>query len=432
MMDQPSKTDPLSLLLQISSQLNSSLNLDEVLRYAMDQVVGLLNAERGFIMLVENGRLVLRVAKNFNIENLEKGHGYSQGVIDEAFKDKKPILTVDAMDDHRFSARESVVASGLRSVLCVPIASRNQVLGIIHLDNRWKSGVFTPRDLDTLVTFANHAAIAIENAKLYQNLKASINDKLRLQEEIYQEKIKNEIEREASNLREELAHHIVHDLRNPLTVVYTAFSLLDSMITKEKSPDEEELLIKARTNLKLLARMINDILDVYRLENGELKPVIKDVDLSSLVREIFSSPSIALSRNVQIRLRFPGEPFFVQGDESLLMRIFTNLISNAARYTKSGYIEVKGIIDPEQSCALVDVGDTGPGIPEVYREKIFSKFIQVKPGNHPAFSKGLGLAFCRLALEAHGGSIHALDNPEGGSIFRLTIPFQINPANEPE
>jgi K+-sensing histidine kinase KdpD len=420
-----SKPDPLSILLEVSSHLNSSLDLEQVLQYAMDQVVSLLNAERGFIMLVEAGGLVLKVTKNFDPEEIRKGKGFSQGVIDEAFKEGNPILTMDAMDDTRFSQRDSVVVSGLRSVLCVPITSKDKILGVIHLDNRWKSGVFTQRDLETLITFSNHAGIAIDNAKLYRNLKESITEKLRLQKEIYQEKMNHEVERETSKLREELAHHIVHDLRNPLTIVYTAFSLLDSMITHEKSPDEEVLLTKARFNMKLLASMINDILDVYRLENGELKPVIKDVDIGKLVRDIYRNRSHAPAPGVDLKVTFPSESFFVQADESLLNRILTNLIQNAVRYTKAGYVDVRGWVDPEHHCTVVEVADTGPGIPKKHREKIFSKFIRVKPEEYSGFSKGLGLAFCRLAVEAHNGEIAASDNIDGGCIFRFTLPFNL-------
>jgi len=412
--------DHLSTLLEISNHLNSSLNFDEVLRNAMDQVVSLLNAERGFIMLVENTKLELKAAKKFDPSDMDKDRSFSQGVVDETFLNGKPILTMNAMDDRRFSKRDSVVASGLRSVMCVPVNSKGRTIGVIYLDNRFKSGVFKKRDLDTLVTFANHAGIAIDNAKLYQNLKNSITEKLRLQEEIYNERMKGVVERETSKLREELTHHIVHDLRNPLTVVFTAFGVFTSLISRDLSDEENELLVKSHSNLKLLSNMLNEILDVYRLENKELKPDIKKLDLEILANNIFAN--IETKENVEYRTSISPAPFYIFADRSLINRVLRNLVSNACHYTKKGSIEIRGSRDKGNNQVVIEVADTGLGISEEHREKIFSKFVKINQKGNSRFSKGLGLAFCKLVVEAHNGSIEAVANPEGGAILRFTLP----------
>ncbi len=413
----------LSLLLNISSSLNSSLDLKQVLQTAMKEVVKLLNAERGFIMLAEDGTLTMKVAQNFDSLVIEENREISHSVIKEVFEQGKAVLTVNAMDDERFAQRKSVVMYGLRSVLCVPLKTHNTTIGVIYIDNRWKSGVFTHREMETLSTFANHAAIAIENARLYQNLKSSLEEKLRLQEIIYEEKMKAEIERRTSRYREELAHYIVHDLRNPLTVIFTAFSFLEAEVAVSESRPEYLLLQNAKKNLRILSGMINDILDVYKLESRELTPQKSTFDLAETVRELLKEQACVVPATVKLKYAFSPRKFTLYADKSLIQRVLNNLFQNAARLTRTGYIKISGI--RHKSHSVIRVIDTGPGIPEEFREKVFSKFVRVLPKNKESFSKGLGLAFCKLVVEAHQGSIVALPNPNGGTIMEIKLPNHI-------
>jgi sigma-B regulation protein RsbU (phosphoserine phosphatase) len=166
---QPS-TDRLALLYNLSQQLNSSLDLDEVLNKLMDEVIAALHAERGFIMLraVEGG-LEFRVARGMNQTDIEDPEfQISRSVVDKTAESGQGILTSDAQLDARFNMRQSIMAKGLRAILCVPIKIKDQQIGIIYVDNRLRAGIFTTDDLDLLNSIASSAAIAIENARLYQ------------------------------------------------------------------------------------------------------------------------------------------------------------------------------------------------------------------------------------------------------------------------
>lgn len=166
---QPS-TDRLTLLYNLSQQLNSSLDLDEVLNKLMDEVIAALHAERGFIMLraVEGG-LEFRVARGMNQTDIEDPEfQISRSVVDKTAESGQGILTSDAQLDARFNMRQSIMAKGLRAILCVPIKIKDQQIGIIYVDNRLRAGIFTTDDLDLLNSIASSAAIAIENARLYQ------------------------------------------------------------------------------------------------------------------------------------------------------------------------------------------------------------------------------------------------------------------------
>lgn len=162
--------DRLALLYNLSQQLNSSLNLDEVLDKLMGEVITAVKAERGFIMLRNSeGMLEFRVARGLDQRVIEDPEfQISRSVVEKTAETSQPILTSDAQLDERFNMRQSIMAKGLRAILCVPIKIKDQQIGIIYVDNRLRAGIFTSADLDLLNSIASSAGFAIENARLYQ------------------------------------------------------------------------------------------------------------------------------------------------------------------------------------------------------------------------------------------------------------------------
>ena len=163
-------SEHLALLYRLSQTFNSSLDLDEVLNRVMDEVIAVMRAERGFVMLhEENGRPVFRVARGIDQSTIDEPHfQVSRGVVERVAREGQPILTSDAQSDDRFSTRESVMILGLRAILCVPLMIKDQILGVVYVDNRLRAGIFTQADLELLTAIASSAAVAIENARLYQ------------------------------------------------------------------------------------------------------------------------------------------------------------------------------------------------------------------------------------------------------------------------
>jgi sigma-B regulation protein RsbU (phosphoserine phosphatase) len=163
-------TDRLALLYHVSQSFNSSLDLDLVLNRVMDQVVELIRAERGFVMLLEeNGAPIFRVARGMDHQTIEDPEfQISQGVVERVAREGEPLLTSNAQTDERFRLRVSVQALGLRSILCTPLKVQGRITGVIYVDNRLQAGLFTPDDLELLSAIAHSAAIAIENARLYR------------------------------------------------------------------------------------------------------------------------------------------------------------------------------------------------------------------------------------------------------------------------
>ena len=166
--------DKLRRVLNISVQMNETHDAESLLHYVMDQVIELSGAERGFLVLVdEAGQMDLRVARGMAEDELARAQAQiSYTVLGEVAQSKKPVLLQDAMTDERFSRQSSVLELNLRSVLCVPLLTRSELVGMIYADNRRVSGRFSQEDVDLMVIFANQAASAIENARLYQELEA--------------------------------------------------------------------------------------------------------------------------------------------------------------------------------------------------------------------------------------------------------------------
>ncbi|MFN8412849.1 MAG: adenylate/guanylate cyclase domain-containing protein [Anaerolineales bacterium] len=158
--------------------INSSLELDEVLRIVMDNIVRLTKAERGFLMLRdEKGDMTTRVGRNWEQESINSSElTVSKSVVGKVIETGEPIVTTNAQEDKRFLGQESIVAFNLRSILCVPLKVKTELIGVIYADNRIRTGIFADSEKDLLVAFANQAAVAIENARLFSSLKHTLEE----------------------------------------------------------------------------------------------------------------------------------------------------------------------------------------------------------------------------------------------------------------
>lgn len=162
----------LQALADTSGVINSSLDLTTVLNTVMDTIIRITGAERGFLMLMNaRGELEFRIARNVERESLDSSaFQVSRTVVDQVAQTGEPVVTTNAQADPRFSSQESVVGYNLRSIVCVPLTLRSVITGVIYVDNRIRTGLFTERERDLLSSFANQAAIAIENARQFQEV----------------------------------------------------------------------------------------------------------------------------------------------------------------------------------------------------------------------------------------------------------------------
>jgi len=169
-------------LANIGQVVNSSLEHDEVLRIVMDNIVRLTHAERGFLMLRnEKGEMVTQVARNWEQESIRSSEAAtSRTIVQRVIESGEPITITNAQDDQRFNRQESIMMLNLRSILCVPLKVKNVLIGVIYADNRMRTGIFAEAERDLLVAFANQAAVAIDNARLFSSLKQTLSEVTKL------------------------------------------------------------------------------------------------------------------------------------------------------------------------------------------------------------------------------------------------------------
>ncbi len=227
---------------------------------------------------------------------------------------------------------------------------------------------------------------------------------------------------EAENARDSLTHMIVHDMRTPLSGIQGYIDII-LMLHKDKLEDNILLdLRRAKSNTSKLIEMVSSLLDLNRLESGQMPIDLKENDLVKTVRDAFD---ILGAQVDYVTLVFEPKEAEIFGtfDSDLVKRIIVNLLSNAIKFTPKGDKVIVEVNKSENELEI-SIMDSGPGIPEALQEKIFEKFGQADlKKEHKGYSSGIGLAFCKLAVEAHGGQIGVQSEEGKGSKFIFSLPL---------
>jgi two-component system, sensor histidine kinase and response regulator len=220
-----------------------------------------------------------------------------------------------------------------------------------------------------------------------------------------------------------LSAMIVHDLRGPLgCVLGNAEYVLDSASLTECS---RQAVLDVRTSADTMDRMLNDLLDIARSEDGALTPKLKPVNVTDVLDEVRSSlRGHERNSHHQIIIESGLKLAPVQADRELIRRVIENLVENSTKYAPAGTDIRLEVSLENEGRLLFRVRDLGPGVPVEFRSKIFDQYVQIDHDRprHPRGGRGLGLAFCRLSVEAHGGEIWVEDNSPRGSAFCFWIP----------
>jgi signal transduction histidine kinase len=224
--------------------------------------------------------------------------------------------------------------------------------------------------------------------------------------------------------RDDLTHMIVHDLRSPLSLVTGYVGVLQQIAAKKLDASETECLTAALHGTDDMRDMISTLLDLERMESGEMPLRLEPVDLGDLANKVVSRFGPVIGGR-ELSCDLPPEPVTVTCDADVIRRVISNLITNAVKYTKpDGHILISVEVD-RGDVVVVSVTDDGAGIPASEHRHIFEKFGQTEGGSQHQHSSGIGLAFCRMAVEAHGGKIGVTSEVGGGSTFSFNLPVPI-------
>jgi signal transduction histidine kinase/pSer/pThr/pTyr-binding forkhead associated (FHA) protein len=324
----------------------------------------------------------------------------SRSVASRVLREGRSMLFSDV--EAEFAGVRSVVAAGLKSSLCAPLWTGQETVGLVQVESRGGRAAFCEGDIERLSLFANRAALAIVGCEL------------------------TEAERR-NEMMQDLSHMITHDLKGPLTSVLAFLELLGM---EELQESQKQYVGFALNGAKWLSLLIAGILDVAKMEGSEPALRQEPLELETEIREALALIDYQFSEKkmravVEVAEGLPPVP----ADRELFRRTVLNLVGNAVSLSPSETtVTVSAERAGEGDSVVVSVRDEGPGIPEEYRGRIFDKFFQAESRQQAQrkMSVGLGLAFCKLAVEAHGGRIWAESVPGEGATFRFTLP--VNPA----
>ena len=316
------------------------------------------------------------------------------------------------------------IAGGLEGVLGGRVkVVETQCWGLGYKVCRWEAGLDQQpakadgsriEPLEVLMTLAGKAAASVDSA-------IALRQKNRQLREAYHQI------RESERLKRDLTDMVVHDMRVPLTAVIGSVEALTDMLHPRASHQEEHLLKMALSSGQTLLNMINDLLDVSKLEERQVKlrksPTRADQLIEQAVGQVLL---LARRKGLQLDADIASNIPDVLVDKDRIIRVLVNLLGNAVHHTSpGGRIFVQAVCEPDGRTARISISDTGEGIPSEYLSRIFEKFVQVESHkSRKRFSTGLGLTFCRLVVEAHGGRIWAESEPGVGSTFILTLPAE--------
>ena len=403
----------LEALSEVGRAISSTLDVDRVLGTIVSRANALAGTDGGAIYEFEEATRTfhLRATDRFPEEFVALLRGtplvYGQGAVGRAAAERQPVQVSDIHQAAAYESRvrELVMRAGYRSLLAVPLLSEDEVVGVL-LVNRREPGEFPPRIVELLRTFASQSALAIENARLFRE----IEDKSR--------------ELEAANRhKDEFLASMSHELRTPLNAVIGFSEVLLERMFGEVNDKQEEYLNDILASGRHLLSLINDILDLAKIEAGRMELDVEDFDLAAaidnalvLIRERATRKGLALDTHVDPVLGG------VRGDQRKIKQVLVNLLSNAVKFTpEGGRIEVRA--QRVDGVAEISVVDTGIGIATEDHETVFEEFRQVGTDYAKKHEgTGLGLALARKFVELHGGRIWVKSRLGEGSTFTFTIP----------
>ncbi|MBA3874319.1 MAG: GAF domain-containing protein [Anaerolineae bacterium] len=236
--------------------------------------------------------------------------------------------------------------------------------------------------------------------------------------------------RELSQMRTDLSNMIVHDLRSPLTAVTTGLKLLRDIVPVE-SPLHPTVVMTTETSQRAIRKMlvrVDSLLDISRLDSGALTLETEPTDMATVADSVCIELSpLAQELEVTLTTDIGDETPALDADSDKVERVLQNLVDNALKFCPAnGKVTIKAhqpeVDEQGERFVRIDVSDSGPGIPDEYKTRLFDRYVQMKGRRGKRRGSGLGLTFCRMVVEAHGGRIWIEDNPGGGSIFAFTLP----------
>ncbi len=519
------RVQELDSLYVVGQALSASLQLETIIATIYEQVARLMSAENFYVALYnpETNEVSFPLA----VENGEFVHWRSrcagEGLTEHILHTRVPLLICRDVAAHIKSLGIDQIGRSAKCWLGIPILAGTEPLGVITVQSYTESEVYDTSHQDLLFTIASQAAIAIQNARLYERTDEALtrrvqelnsilrttregilllDPELRIlainralaelvgatQTELSGQQLGADLlsnfgysletweadcavliagtldqtqrtvmlgqekramartlsavrdregaidgwllnfrditeELELARLREDMTDMLVHDLRSPLTVVMGSLTLL----RRKKGAAFEQLLDMAQQNSERILSMVNELLDISKLENGQLPLRYESVNIVNVIEDVVERfTPLALEADISLETELAPQLPILHADMEILKRVLGNLVDNAIKFTPDGghvRLWARNETLPEVRALVFGVSDDGPGIPDEIQTHLFEKFQQAETLEARRRGTGLGLAFCKLAVEAHGGHVWVKSAPGQGATFAIVLPL---------
>jgi len=387
---------------KVTRALSSCIGLKELFDLMLKLLCEVLNADSSSILLLDENTKTLKIEAYYNLklQDAEKIRiKVGERIAGWVAQNGNTLLLIDGIDkDPRFRHLEP--RPEIKCAMVAPLKIEDKIIGVLTLNSLRDTRHFTEREQKLFTIFADNAALAVRDARAYNKLK------------------------ELDGLKSEFISNVSHELRTPLTAISGSIDLILNTFSDEISDGVKRLLNITKNNSDRLVKLVNEILDFSKIEAGVLIISKGEIDISFLVRQTIEElRTLADEKKLSLNSEVPNEPIYVMADSNRIKQVIVNLIGNSLKFTKEGGITV-GVRLLEKE-VVVFVKDTGIGIPEESKNKIFERFYRVDCSLKKETSGfGIGLSLCKSIVEAHNGKIWFESKLGEGSTFYFSLPIE--------
>jgi signal transduction histidine kinase len=404
--------EELRALGDVTQAVNSTINLETVLTTIVAKATQLSNTEAGAIYVFDDASREFRLRATYGMDDTiiaeirDRHIHLGETAIGRAVEQRLPIQVPDIQSDPS-AVLDVIVRAGFRALLTVPLLGADRIVGALVV-RRKEPGEFAKNTIELLQTFAAQSVLAIQNARLFREIEE-----------------KGRQLAEASQHKSQFLANMSHELRTPLNAILGYTELILDSVYGEMPEKARRVLDRVQRNGRHLLGLINDVLDLSKIEAGQLSLSLADYSLNNVIQSVFSAVE-PLASEKQIKLKIDIVPELPQGrgDERRLTQVLLNLVGNAIKFTDSGEVAITG--SSANGAFNVAVRDTGPGISEADQAKLFQEFQQADNSiTRKKGGTGLGLAISKRIIEMHGGKIWVESVVGQGSTFSFTLPVTV-------
>jgi len=404
--------EELRALGEVSQAVNSTLDLETVLNTIVSKATQLADTEAGAIYVYDQVSKEFRLRATYGMSDelltaMQDQHAPLSRAVGVLTAKGEPQQVPDMRAVPADPVNEIIMRAGYRARLLIPLMAPDGAIGALVVRRR-EPGEFPKNTIDVLQTFAAQSVLAIQNARLF----SEIGDKSR-QLEV------------ASQHKSQFLANMSHELRTPLNAILGYTELILDSIYGDVPDKARATLERIQANGKHLLGLINDVLDLSKIEAGQLTLALADYSIKDVVHNVYGAvESLATSKDLALKVELPKELPQAHGDERRLTQVLLNLVGNAIKFTDIGEVAIRTSV--ANGSFTVAVRDTGPGIAEQDQAKIFEEFQQADSSStKQKGGTGLGLAIAKRIIEMHGGRLWVESKVGEGATFSFTIPVNV-------